>query len=289
MSLQHIRRTLAVPLALLAGLGASGLRAEQSWLLGVAAQIDEEKNESLLATANWGVAEATWLSFSAGQSRADETAADVEATTLEAAVDHRFGLVGVEFAAQLWGDPDSVESTDLSGTVYFQGDSFRVGLGLTQRDIDIVFTLTGPLGRTFERKAPVGAGGMALTFRYTFNERWQLFAAHSEFDYDRDLSLLPRIDRLNFLSTSALTLADSFIEDLTSVGAEWAGAKRIVSFDASRDTSAVDGTSLSSLNAAVLFPVGARFDLELNLGRSDSDLLGSNLYGGLLFLVYGGH
>lgn len=44
---------------------------------------------------------------------------------------------------------------------------------------------------------------------------------------------------------------------------------------------------VASLNGAYLLPVGARLDLELNVGVSDSDLFESGWFGGVLVVPYG--
>ena len=53
------------------------------------------------------------------------------------------------------------------------------------------------------------------------------------------------------------------------------------------DRSAIDDSKFETVEAAVLFPIGSRVDLEVNLGSGRSEFFDSGLYGGLLFLVYG--
>ena len=97
----------------------------------------------------------TWLSFMAGASNSPADRADVSADTLGAAVDHRFGSVGVTFEVERWGDPDALETQDLRASVYVARERFRIGIAYEHRDIDIPFTLTGPLGGTLSRTAEV--------------------------------------------------------------------------------------------------------------------------------------
>ena len=54
------------------------------------------------------------------------------------------------------------------------------------------------------------------------------------------------------------------------------------------DRSAIDDSKLETIEAAVLFPIGSRVDLEVNLGSGRSEFFEAGAYGGLLFLVYGG-
>ena len=258
------------------------------WVVGLAGQFDDESNSSLLTMFNLAAADSTWFSLTAGQSDAPASGANVEATTLEAAVDHQFGLVGLSISGGTWGDSSSLESTDWRGSIYFRTDRFRVGLERQRRDIDIHFTITGLLGRTDARVANLTGDGTGLSFRVDLTPRWQLFGSWMDFDYSRNLTLLPLVDRLNFLSTSALTLANSFTDEATTLGLEWSVGDKSLSVSVSQDRSAVDRTQFKSVNAAFLFPAQRRMDIELNIGRGQSDFANSGLYGGVLLLIYGG-
>lgn len=258
-----------------------------SWALGLAAQVDEESNDSRLVTFNWGVTPKTWLSFAAGSSSSPADQANVTADTLAAAVDQRFDHIGIAFEVEHWGDPDVLESEDLRGTLYFDSERFRIGFSYESRDIDVPFTLTGPLGRTISRNVSVGADGLAVDIRVKPADRWQLYFGAQEYNYARDLSVLPRIDRLNLLSASTLTLANSFVDHARMVAAEREIGRALATVSYTHDESAVDGSRLETLDAAVLFPIGARVDLEVNVGNGRSDFFQSGLYGGVLLLVYG--
>jgi hypothetical protein len=258
-----------------------------SWALGLAGQIDEESSDSLLGTFNLGIGDQTWLMFAAGRSRSPSGLADASAETLGAGVDHRFGVVGVAFELERWGDPDALESADMRFSFYIQKPRFRIALAHERRDIDIPFTVTGPLGGTQSRTASLSADSVALNLRAQPAERWQLYFGMSEHDYERNLALLPRISQLNLLSASTLTLANSFIDHERMVGFETDVGRSLVHVGFTRDESAVDGSILETVNAGVMFPIARRIDLEFNLGSGRSDLLESGLYGGLLLLIYG--
>jgi hypothetical protein len=90
------------------------------------------------------------------------------------------------------------------------------------------------------------------------------------------------------LSTSTLTLANSFIDHERSIGAEREIGRTLFSMRFARDHSAIDGSKFETYDFAVLVPLGARVDLEVNVGSGRSELFGAGHYGGLLFLVYGG-
>ena len=258
-----------------------------TWALGLAAQVDEESNDSLLATLNWGVTPSTWLSFSAGRSSSPADRANVSADTLIAGVDHRFGSAGVAFEVEHWGDADALETADLRATFYFERERFRIGIAHEQRDIDVPFTLIGPLGGVLHRTAHLTSDSTALDARVSPAERWQIYFAAEEYDYERNLALLPRVDSLNLLSASTLTLANGFIDHARMIGVEREIGRILLNVSFTRDVSAVDASRFKTSEVAVLFPVARRVDLEVTLGRGRSDLLDSGLYGGVLFLIYG--
>jgi hypothetical protein len=289
-------RTAVPCLAALLAMASSGAIAQpgaepeggRPWVLGLAAQLDDDQSRSVLATLNWSVAEATWLTFAAGKARSPSDRADVSAATFVAGVDHRFGWLGLTFEAEQWGDSSTLQSDDLSGSLYVQGDRFRLAYERVERDIDIEFTFTGLLGRPVSRTVGLDARGDGMSLRVDLVGRWRAYGAYLEYDYSRDLTVLPRIDALNLLSASVLTLANSFIDEERTLGLEWEGRRAILNVGYARDRSAVDGTELESLDAAVLFGVAPRVDFELNIGKSRSDLAADGWYGGLLVLIYGG-
>jgi hypothetical protein len=282
-------RILAIvfaPLLLAAVAQAQPAEREQAgaWVLGVAGQRDDESNDSLFATLNWGVTKDTWLSFSAGRSSAD--LANVDADTLVASVDHRFGAIGVALELERWGDEDALETSDWRGSVYYEPERFRIGVAYEQRDIDIPFTIFGPFGGRLDRTAQLASDNVGVDVRVQPAEGWQIYFGATEYDYDRDLAPLPRIAQLNLLSTSTLTLANSFIDRERLIGFDRELGAKLLTITYTTDRSAIDDSKFDTLDAALLFPIGGRMDLEVNLGRGRSDLADAGVYGGIVLLVY---
>jgi len=265
---------------------AAGADDGVRWVVGLSAQADDDSNDSLLTTFDLALGGATWLSFSGGRSRADGPG--VVADVLQAGVDHRFGLVGLSLFLDRWGDPGDLESASAAASIYFQGERFRLGIEREDRDIDIYYTLPPIFDRPDVLTAGLSSDGAGLSVRVALAERWQLYGSWMDYDYSRDLALLPRIASLNLLSASALTLANGFLAESASAGIEWTWGDRLLNVSVGNDESAIDGSRFRSLDAAFLFPVGPRMDLEINLGRLDADIVSSELYGGVLLLIYGG-
>jgi hypothetical protein len=291
------RRAVRWPLALTAALAPVAAAQAQStpadedragWMLGLSAQADEHDAGSLHATAYVGVGSRTWVTLAAGKSSSPIETTDIEASTLLVGVDHRFDKVGFTLEAERWGDAGELETTDFSGSVYFDRDRWRIGFGYEHRDIEIPFTLTGPLGRTFNRTVDLGVDGFSFDANVALAERWRLYVGLQEFDYERDLAVLPRIASLNLLSASTLTLANSFLDHDRFIAVERElGQATLLSVRLARDSSAIDGAELDTVEAAVLFPIGGRVDLEVNFGHGGSDFFEDGYYGGLAFLIYG--
>jgi hypothetical protein len=290
-----MRRRTVLPWSLAAALLAAAPAVAQSptddargaWMLGLGAQVDDEESDSTLANLYVGVGSSTWLTFGAGRSSSPTDRADIEADTLGIGVDHRFENVGFTFEAERWGESGALETMDFAGSVYFDRDRWRIGFGYARRDIEIPFTLTGPLGGTLRRTAQVGADSVAVDTRVALGERWRLYLGLAEHDYERNLNVLPRIDSLNLLSTSTLTLANSFLDRERYVAIERAFGQVSLNVRAATDASAIDGSKFDTVEAAVLFPIGSRVDLEVNVGHGRSELFDAGAYGGLLFLIYG--
>jgi opacity protein-like surface antigen len=251
--------------------------ARGAWMLGLGAQFDEEESDSLLGTLYVGVGPRTWLTFVAGQSSSPADRADIDADTLAIGVDHRFEQVGFTVEAERWGDSDALETEDFGGSVYFDRERWRVGLGYRTRDIEIPFTLTGQ----------VSADSVSVDARFAVAEHWQLYLGLAEHDYERDLNVLPRVANLNLLSTSTLTLANSFLDHERYVAVDREFGRVSLNVRLATDRSAVDDSKFDTREAAVLFPIGDRVDLEVNVGNGKSDFFDSGWYGGLLFLIYG--
>jgi hypothetical protein len=255
-------------------------------MLGLGAEVDDGDSDSLLGTFYVGVGPRTWLTLMAGRSSSPVDRADIEADTLAVGVDHKLERVGFTVEVEEWGDSGSLETSEVSGSVYFDRERWRIGIGYETRDIEVPFTLTGPLGGTLRRSAQLSSDRLAVDARFAVAERWQLYLGVAEHDYERNLSLLPRIDRFNFLSSSTLTLANGFVDHERYVAVDREFGSVSLNVRAATDRSAIDGSRFETLEAAVLLPIGARVDLEVNLGSGRSEFFDAGWFGGLLFLVY---
>jgi hypothetical protein len=259
----------------------------RSWVLMLSAVTDENDYQHALASYQLGFSDTTWLSVAAGSSRAPSSETDVRADLYLAGVEHDFGPVGLGLTVQQWGDPDNLESSDWEGEIFFSDDRYRVALSYEQRRIDIYFSGAGAPIASDLRRVGIDADGFGVDGRLRLSPGWQIYGSWTSYDYPRGIRLVPRADRLDLLSTSAVTLAYSFIDQYATFGLERAFGLRLFNVDLSQDRSTLDGEKFRSISASMLWPVARRMDLEFQLGRSRSDTAGSSVYGGLSLMIYG--
>jgi hypothetical protein len=289
-----VRRARGWSLALVAVLAPAAVGAQSApaarpgWMLGLGAQADEQDGSSVLGTMYVGVSERTWLTFAAGASSAPAGADDIEADTLALGLDQRFDGVGFTLDAEQWGDPDALETEELGGSLYFDRPRWHLGVRYESRDLEIPLTITGPFGGTLLRTLEVGADGFAVTGHARLAERWRLYFGLAEYDYERNLNALLRIDNLNWLDAATLPLASSLLDHERWLAIERTFGNALLNVRIVSDQSALDGSQLDTLDVAALFPIGRRIDLQVNVGHGRSDFFDAGLYGGLLFLFYGG-
>ena len=256
--------------------------------MALGAQGDADGSSSLAGSLDWGVGGNTWLNFGFGAASSPSDRADVETRSFRLGLDHNFGPIGFTVGAEQWGEQDELESKDLDVSLYHRNNSFSIGLLAERRDIDITFTVTSPLLDQVRRTAGLTADGWGLRFSGKPVENWRVFGVARDYRYSRDLTLLPRLQQFDFLASSALTLANSFVETEVLVGVERKIRRVSLSTTYGWDRSAVDASELQSLAVGLLFPLGGRMDIELNVGVSDSDDFGGEGFGGVFLFFYGG-
>ena len=279
-------RALAVLSALLVPFLAQG--DENLWLVAVGAQADADGSAAFVGSFDWGVSDNTWLNLAAGATRSPSERADVQTRNFRIGIDQTVGPVGFTLGAETWGEPDEIESKDFDASLYFRNDSFSIGILAERRDIDVTFTITGPLDRPVRPTVGLSADGWGLRVSGKAGKNWRLFAVGKDFSYSRDLTGLPRLDQFDFLASSALTLANSFVDYEMTAGVERQFGNIATTLTYGRDRSAVDGSVLDSTGVGILFPAGRRADIELTLGASNGDDFGSDVYGGVFLFLYGG-
>lgn len=285
------------------------------WMLGVAGELDDLGTDSFYATLNWSAAEKTWLYFSGGRSHFENGFGDLTASSFLAGIDHQIGRFGFSVDGEVWGDSAEIESSDLRATAYFGGERHRLYLELESRRIDLSPALPDRPLLSGRINIDVNGTGIGLRARIGLTQRWRLYLRAMSYDYDWATAALPRQDSLLDLCANTLMLVDSctelrnyfrllerrnayvksaltnnsFVDSEASMNMEWQLGSRLLNFNLTRDRAMeAGGSDSTSAGLSLLLPVGHRMDLELSLGRSESDLFETSTYGGVFFLLYGG-
>jgi len=267
---------------------AAGAADANNWLVSLGAQVDDDGSAGYGLGIDWGVTNTTWLSMSGGLGRSPADLADVSTRSAAVGLEQRIGPVGFFLGVESWGDPDDLESLDWAGSLYLQGERYRVGFKGERREIDITFTITGPLGNRLQRTADVGADGVGALVSFDVAQRWRVYLDGMRYGYSRDLTVLPRLEVFDFLSSSALTLSNSFIDVEWGAGLDYELGEKVLSLQWRHNRSAVDRSELRSLAASFVWPAAERWDAVVSLGVSDAQDLDGTLFGGVLLLFYGG-
>jgi hypothetical protein len=262
--------------------------SDSGWVVILSALRDEDSYEHSLASFHFAFQDETWVSVTAGRSQAPSTEQEVSADLFAFGIDHNFGPIGFALSAEQWGDDNNLESQGWRGEIFFDRDRYRFAVVHERRAIDIFFSPFGAPLLSDLRRVGIDADGLGFNWRFRLAPKWQTYGSWMEYDYPRGIRLIPRADRLDLLSTSAVTLAYSFIDRYETVGFEYSLGEKLISFDYGRDRSTIDGEKLRSIGASILWPVAPRMDLEFRLGSSRSDGFDSTVFGGLTLLIYGG-
>ena len=292
-----------------------GVSVSRPWMLGVSGQLDDLDTNSLYATFNWGVTENTWIYFSGGTSHFENAFGELTTDSFLAGFDRTFGRFGFSLDGEVWGDSAEIDSTDVRATVHFGGERYRVYLELEDRQIDLSPVLPDRPVLSQLIDLDVDGVGVGVRFRINLTDNWRFYFRGMSYDYEWSSPALQRQDSLIDVCANTASLVDacdqlrnfltllerrnlyvqstlannSFLDSELSLNLEWQLGTKLLNLNLTKDR-AIDiaRSESTSIGASVLFPVSYRMDLELSLGRSDSDLFDPSVYGGVFFLLYGG-
>ena len=208
---------------------------------------------------------------------------------MTAGVEHDFGALGIALTAQNWGEPDNLETHEWQGEIFRSSDRLRLALRFERRSIDIYFSGAGGPILTDLRRVTIDADGIGLSGRLELAPGWRIFGSWTDYDYPRGINLVPRADRLDLLSTSAVTLAYGFVDYDARAGFEHDFGGRLLSAGYGQERSTIAGNRNRSVSASMLWPVARRVDIELLIGSNRVDGADASMFGGVSLLLYGGN
>jgi hypothetical protein len=247
--------------------------------LGVAFEADNENSESRSAVFTHIFADDSAVNFGLGRSTTDYGDYVLTDDRFFAKLDHPVGKLGFTAGIGTWGDSDAIATQSLEGSLYWKTGSFRFETKLELMSVDSTTELTGPLGgarvTVKERFNGTGFGVSASLYP---SKGTTVYGEAMFYTYDTNFGRERIFRRVRL---SPVNVDNSLVDDLFAVGVSRDIGSGNLAFEGLRFDSAVDNSSTNSLATFYVFPVGKAFDLTLGAGVSDSDDVGSSVFGHL--------
>ncbi len=266
---------------LAAGRGVAG----DGYILGAGVEGDSQDGLAVSLIGEFGLAEETWLSAAVARYSADSALRqDLDTWYADLGIDHWWNPVGVRAGVTYWGDDDTLDSTDLRGSVYWRNDRFSISGDYQYRDFDIVLPATD----FFEsRKVGFSADGVGLTARVEITDTASFLLSAMDYDYDVNLRLDSNRPLLQLLTFSRLSLINSLVDYRATATLGLDAGKQRWSLDIGTWRGEVDGGTTRTATVRFLSPVSDRSDVEFALGVDDSELYGSVAFFSVFLFFYG--
>jgi hypothetical protein len=254
-------------------------------VLGLGLETDDAGGRAVSAFADFAIAEDAWLSAAAATTRTGGVL-DLNTTYLDAAIEHRFGQVGVRAGAAYWGDSEILDSVDLRASLLLSGARGALSLDYVRRDFDRVVESVFQPGR--RRTGEFQSDGLGLTGRLNTSDRSSLFAGGMRYQYSRDLTLPQQSDALRLLSSSRLSLLNSLLDHRAYAGIEWRFNLTSIDLRVEHWQTTIDKGKVNSIGVGVLTPIADRSDIELRLNFDESENYGRTLSFAVYLYYFGG-
>lgn len=260
--------------------------AAAGYVLGVGGEADNADGRAVTAFGDFGVGENTWLSAAAGMSRTESAFGGFEPVFGDLGIDHWFKPLGVRVAAGYWGDSELLDSADVRGAVYYRDENASLSLDYEHRQFDFIFRT---LLLDEQREVEFFANGWGMSTRFTMSDNISVFLNGMQYEYSRDISIEPRVDLLNILSFSRLSVMNSLLDYRVSGGFEYRFGLKSVDVAAASWKTAVDQGRVDSYSIGLLMPLTDRTDIELRFGYDTSEVYGEALVLSAYLYYFGGN
>lgn len=265
---------------------SSPVWALEGYIIGGGVQADSADGVGVSLVGDFGLTEVTWLSMGLGRSSVD-VRADLTMETLYAdiGIDHWFNPIGFRAGLAYWGDDETLDSTDARGSVYWRGDSASISADFEFRDFEFdIFRNDFVVGQNVNFHA-TGAGAAA---RFDLGDSLTLRLSGMDYNYNVRLNLEANQRILDLLSVSRLSLINTLIDYRAgiSLGADLGRQQLNLDFDTSKGE--VDGSTTRSTTLRWIAPLGNKNDIELSIGRDNSDTYGNVTFFSIFLYFYGG-
>jgi len=262
---------------------SSAVNAE-GYILGVGAEGDSADGRAYSAFGDFSLGEKTWLSFTATTVDTEGIISDNETMLADTSLDLWFKPVGVRVGVGYWGNPDILDSRDLTASVYTRGEAGSLSLNFERRNFEFDLQSDALRGRT----AKFHANGWGLTSRISLGENLSFRVGGIAYDYSRNLRIQPDIDVLAFVSRSRLSMINNLLDHRFNAGLEFNFGLRSIDVTAGQWQAAIDGSSVNSFSLGFLTPLSDRIDAEFRLSYDESDAYGETTALSVYFYYFGG-
>lgn len=260
--------------------------AGEGYVIGAGIEGDSQEGIAASLIGELGLTNETWVSAAIARSTAESAfGLNLDTWYADLGIDHWWDPVGVRAGIAYWGDDDTLDSTDLRGSVYWRDDRFSIAGDYEYRDFKVVFPETDQFPG---RSAGFGANGVGMSVRIDITDSVSFGLSGMDYDYDVNLKLDGNRPLLQLLSFSRLSLINSLVDYRASATLGLDAGKRHWQLDVGTWKGEVDGSITRTATFRLLNPLGDTSDIEFALGVDDSELYGNVTFFSVFLFFYGG-
>lgn len=276
----------ACSLLLLLLLPAAGAIAGEGYIVGAGLEGDTQDGLAVSLIGEFGLANETWVSAAIARNSAESAfGLNLDTWYVDLGIDHWWNPVGARAGVAYWGDNDTLDSTDLRGSVYWRNDRFSISGDYEYRDFRIFFPATDQFPG---REAGFSANGVGLSARVEITDSVSFGLSGIDYDYDVNLKLDGNRPLLQLLSFSRLSLINSLVDYRAAATLGLDAGKRHWQLNVGTWKGEVDGSITRTATVSFLNPLGDNSDIEFALGVDDSELYGNVTFFSVFLFFYGG-
>ena len=266
-------------------LASNALADSGDFAVGLGVESDSDDGISTIILGGAGLGENTWLSGGLARSSVElATRDDLESNFADIELDHYFDPFGVRVGAAYWRGSDILESQDWRASLYWRNEKVMLSGEYEVRD----FELTTP-GTDLSpgRQIMFDANGIGVTARFNLTQKTSLSLSGRKYDYSVPFRPIENRDVIDLISASRLSLINSLVDNHASVSLGIDQGQKRWEFQISNSKNVITQTRTKSATLRFLVPMSEKADIEVGIGRDDSDLYGEVTFLSLHVFFYG--
>jgi hypothetical protein len=293
--------------------------AQGAWIINAGGQLDDEDGYRVDAGAAWFPNEAASVTALLGRADSSTDFDEFASTVASLAFDYNFDPIGVSIDARWRSDSEFLEAITWGGSLYFKRGPWRLSFRGESRGTDFEpQSFTGVLIR--DRGAPVTVSATSecsldnIAYGATASYGGSVWSASlfgTQFDYsDAECELTdvrppgfgrflrthpellpliaPRLALFQGVQRSSVTRESTFLDWTAGLAVSAKSGERTWGVDYFHDREQFQQLESDTLIGSVVLPLADRFDIELSAGATDTDLIGTVGFAGLMLYAYFG-